>query len=306
MTQLERLIHGSLMDQVDEDKGNDLPGGGPDETGGEEDKEVKAEVVVEEEVEGEEKPEGDEPRIPKARFDQAVGKARAAEKAATERADKLEAELKAKGGVANLDKLETDIDKLEDQLEDAVKDGNVELKNRLRREIRAKTGQIAESKAAAYSQYATAVAVEQIRYDAYVERMETEHPELNPEGENFDEDMIDELMDYKTAFEAKGLSSSESLKKAIKAVYGTGAKPEVKAEPADKKEEAESKAEERKEAAVKKGLETKKAQPADTRKAGLDSDKGGKGKVVDASTLSDKDFDNLDEKEKARLRGDSL
>lgn len=273
----------------------------------------------------EEKPEpkDDEPRIPKSRFDQAVGKARAAEKAALERAEKLEAELATQKGTLDYDKIEGEIDALEDKLEEAIKDGNVEAKQRLRKEIRTKTAQMGEAKAAAYSQYATAVAVEQIRYDAAVERMEVEHPELNPDLDGFDETKVEEIMDYKSAFEAKGEASTVALKKALKAVYGNAApkvkekaddKPEAKKDDEDEdqpqakdlKEKADKEAADRKAAAVKKGIETKKAQPSNE-KAGIDSDKAGKtAKGADINKMSDADFDKLDEAEKKRMRGDDV
>lgn len=258
-----------------------------------------------------------EPRIPKSRFDQAVKKARDAEKAALEKAEKLEAELATKKGTVDYEKLEADIETLEDELEDAIKDGNIEAKKRLRKEIRAKNSAMAESKAAAYSQYATAVAIEQITYNAAVERMEAEHPELNPDIDAYDEDLAAEVVDYKTAFEAKGESSTVALKKAIKAVFGHAAPkaPEKKAEAKEEEDEtdkedlkkkADAAAAKRKEDAVKKGLDTKGKQPTNE-KAGIDSDKAGKsGKAVDVSKMSDKDFDKLEEDEKKRLRGDIL
>lgn len=253
--------------------------------------------------------------IPKARFDQAVNKARAAEKVERERADKLEAELQASKGTVDFEKLEKDIDGLEDKLEDAIKDGNVEAKQRIRREIRQKNSQMAEAKAAAYSQHATAVAVEQIRYDALVERMEAEHPELNPDLDTFDEDKVAAVMVYKSDAEAAGKSSTVALKQALQAVYGNAApkpvakKAEEKADEKgqeDLKKKADDTAADRKEAAVKKGLDTKGKQPSNE-KAGIDSDKAGKsGKSVDIVKMSDKDFEKLEEDEIKRLRGDNV
>lgn len=255
--------------------------------------------------------------IPKARFDQAVGKARAAEKVAQEKADKLEAELAASRGTVDYEKVEAEIDALEDKLEEAIKDGNVEAKQRIRKEIRAKNGQLTEAKAAAYSQYATAVAVEQIRYDAAVERMEIEHPELNPDHDSYDAEKVAEVAEYKRDAEAAGKASTIALKQALKAVYGNAApkakekaddKPEAKKddkpEAKDLKEKADAEGAKRKEEAVKRGLDTKGKQPSND-KAGIDSDKAGKtAKSADVNKMSDKDFDKLDEEELKRLRGD--
>lgn len=310
-----------MADEI-EDRGDDVIAGDElGETGDLKDEgkeqEVKEPEVKEPEVKEPEAKDKDEGiTIPKARFDQAVNKARAAEKVERERADKLEAELQASKGTVDFEKLEKDVDDLEDKLEEAIKDGNIEAKQRIRREIRQKVGQMSEAKAAAYSQHATAVAVEQIRYDALVERMEVEHPELNPDlDDSFDEEKVAEVMDLKTGFEAKGESSTVALKKALKYVYGTAApKPaEKKAEekPDEKgqeelKKKAEDAAADRKEAAVKKSLDTKGKQPSNE-KAGIDSDKAGKsGKNVDVAKMTDKDFEKLEEAEIKRLRGDDV
>lgn len=259
----------------------------------------------------------DEPRIPKSRFDQAVKKARDAEAKANEKAEKLEAELAATKGSVDFAKLEAEIDTLEEELEEAIKDGNVEAKQRIRREIRAKNSQVAESKAAAYSMHATAVAVEQIKYDALVERMEVEHPELNPDAEDtFDADKVAEVWDLKTGFEAKGEASTAALKKALKYVYGQAKpaevkKPEEKADegkqaPDDLKKKADDEAARRKAEAIKKGLDVKDKQPSNE-KAGVDSNlKGKSGKDTDINKMSDKDFDKLDDAELKRLRGDNV
>lgn len=293
------------------DESGDTLGDGDGKVGVEEPKDEPKEEPKGDEPKDE--PKDDEPRIPKSRFDQAVAKARAAEKAQQERADKLEAELATRSGTVDYEKAEAKLDTLEEDLEKAIADGNVEAKVRLRKEIRQMNQQLAESRAAAYSQHATAVAVEQIRYDALVDRMETEHPELNPDNvDTFDETVVAEIMDYKSAFEAKGEASTVALKKALKAVYGTAKPAEKKEEPDEKdegdlKKKADDKAAVRKGEAVKKALDTKGKQPADTGKTGLDSDKAGKsGKSVDIDKMTDKDYDKLDEAEKRRLRGDEV
>lgn len=313
-----------MGDEIVVDRGDEITTGDePGDTGDLKTEGTEPEGKEPEGKEPEEKtepePKDDEPRIPKSRFDQAVGKARAAEKAAQEKATKLEAELAAARGTVDYDKVEVEIDKLEDDLEEAIKDGNVEAKQRIRKEIRAKNAQLGEAKAAAYSQYATAVAVEQIRYDAAVERMEVEHPELNPDFEDtLDTEKIEEIMDLKTSFEAKGESSTVALKKAIKYVYGTAApkakekaddKPEAKKDEKSQeslKEKADAEGAKRKEEAVKKSLEVKGKQPSNE-KAGIDSDKAGKtAKQADVTKMTDKDFDKLDDDELKRLRGDNV
>ena len=74
-----------------------------------------------------------------------------------------------------------------------------------------------------------------------------------------------------------------------------------------KAEKAAALASKRKEEAIAKALAEKKKQPADSKKTGLDSDKAGqKGKDKPVSKMSDKEWDDLSEDEKKRLRGDVI
>lgn len=250
--------------------------------------------------------------IPKERYDAAVKKAREETKKANERADELEAKLKARDGEAKTEEIEKQIDDLEEKLEKAIADGNAELKASYRKQIRGLQQDISDARAAAHAARATAVAVETMRYNALVNQLETEHPETNPEHESYDQEVVDELHEYKSAFEAKGYSSSDALTKAMKAVFKGGPAPEPKK--ADKDADAEAKAQKAKDEAAKraeearkKGHDTKSKQPADTKAVGEDSDKGGKrGGKLDIEKMTDKDFDKLTDEELKALRGDDV
>lgn len=310
MTNLEKLLHRGYFDEKDED-GSDLSGS---ESRGDN---LDAESDQKDDVEGkgvdkkDDAGEGEEKddkaiTIPKDRFDKAVGKARAEAAAAAKRADELQAKLDAQNGTADAAKIEAKLDKLEDDLEAAIADGNVEAKKRIRAEIRAANQQLAEGRAAAHATRASAVAIEQIRYDALIDRLEAEHPELNPEDDSYSEEIVTELWDIKEAFEAKGASSSEALKKAIK-VYYKGSPAPAKEDKEDKGDDkGDDEAAKRREAAIKKALETKKKQPSDTKKVGLDSDGAGKkDDKIDLTKLSDAEFDKLTPEQIKAARGDS-
>lgn len=296
------------------DRGDELESG----SGGASDKaDVKVDDKVDTKVEeekvvdkGEDKGEEEEkdPKakltIPKAVFDERIKKVREREEVANRRAEEAEAKLKAQAGDIDVAKIDAEIDELEEKLEKAVADNNPELKKQYRTEIRAKVQAIAEARASVQAQYQSAVAIEQIRYDAAVSRMEMEHPEMNPDNdETYSQEAIDELTDLKEAYEAKGDSSTVALNKALRVIY-KGAKPPEKE---DKKEDAEKKGEARTEAAVKAGLEAKKKQPSSA-KVGLASDKAGKAgdAAKDVLKMSDKEFDKLDKDALAKARGDDF
>lgn len=274
---------------------------------------VAAEAKAKDEADKKAADEKKDHMIPKTRFDEAVKKAREERDAAAKKVEELEAQLKASQGEVDLKKISTEIDALEEELEKALADNNIEAKKRLRAEIRDKNQQIAEARAAQHAARATAMAIEKITYDTLVRQLEAEHPELNPEHADYNEDSALEILELKDAYEKAGHGSTAALEKAIKVVYkGAKAPPKkeskeeddtkAKAE-ADAKAKAEAEAEKRKAEAVKRGLEKKDEQPASAK--GGDSDKNGKtGSAADAAKMSDKDFDKLTDEEIRKARGD--
>jgi hypothetical protein len=202
----------------------------------------------------------------------------------------------------------------------ALDDGDTKKAAELLNEVRRLDRQVAaieSSEAAARSQ---AIAVEQVRLDMLIDSLEEKYPQLRQDADEYDEDLVDEIQDLRTAFEATGMASSAALRKAVKyalrdADTGVSAKEidkDVDAaakdadKEADKAEKAEQRGRERKAEAVKRNLKMAGKQPADTGKApGLDSQKlggGVDGKSVPA--MSEEDFDALPESKKAQLRGD--
>jgi hypothetical protein len=44
---------------------------------------------------------------------------------------------------------------------------------------------------------ARAIAVEQVRLDLMVERLEQEYPQINPDADEYDQDLVDEVMELR-------------------------------------------------------------------------------------------------------------
>lgn len=255
--------------------------------------------------------------IPKSRFDEATKKERARAEAAEARAAALEAEAAKRAVKLDLAKIEGEIDALEDALEAKMVEGTPAERKELRKQIRVKQEQVAEARADARHMQTAAIAIEQTRYDAVVERLEEKYEFLNFDNkEAFDEELASEVMDLKTAYEATGLGSAAALKKAVSTL---GHKLEAKVEAAKPKQKAEEKgAEEKDPAAAKKIKEAEETAAAARRAAavgkGLEAKEklppppAGKAdrttKEVDVTRLSDADFDKLSDEEKKRLRGD--
>ncbi len=254
--------------------------------------------------------------IPKARFDEAVSKEREKAKAAEQRAKDLEAKLAKQEEGLSAEKIGQELDALEDKLDAAIADNDEAAKKAIRAEIRAKNRELVQAEARRQGAYATAVAVEQVHYNALVAQLEATHPEVNPDSDQYDADVETELAELKAAYEATGMGSTDALKKAAKYIFKT-APEEVKKEKAgekaseptdEEKKVAAEKAAKLREEAVKRGLEAKGKQPAASAdKVGKSADSRGESPdKPNVAKMSDKDFEKLTDEQKARMRGDFI
>lgn len=254
--------------------------------------------------------------IPKARFDEARRKDR-------ERIKELERQLAA-GQPARqappspqqrITSLEEQAAKLMEDHTKALDDGDTKKAAALLTQIRQIDRDIVRIESATTSARDREIAVEQVRLDMLIDSLEDKYPQLREGSDEYDEDLVEEIGDLRTAFEARGLSSSDALKRAVKYVLrdeGTSTRQvnadvEKAAEKADKAaDKAADVGRSRRAEAVRRNLETQRRQPADTHKApGLDSHKAGGGIDLESvASMSDKDFDALPEATLKKLRGD--
>lgn len=265
---------------------------------------LKADGTVDEEPAKEEVDEAPKGKkgpimVPKARLDEE-----------TRRRAELEARLKEAEGrnqAATADELaktvQENIDKMESQYADFIADGKKEDAARLRREIRAEEHKLFTMTSTAISGKAQQAAVEQVRVDMMVSQLEQAYPTLNPEHEEYSQDVVDEVLFLKASFEKNGLRPSEALAAAAKYAFRAAEAPAPEpAKPGLKKGAKEA---DRKEAATKKALEASDKQPAKTDEIGLDHDKAGGGVTAKAvEKMSEEEFNALPASVKARLRGD--
>lgn len=136
---------------------------------------------------------------------------------------------------------------------------------------------------------------ETIAYNAMVDQVELLVPELNPNDDDFDEELLEDVGDLVKTYEAKGIRPADALKKAVIRLVGKDAF-EV----------------------TKRDLKTEKVQPKKTdiaknvaaaKKTPPDAQRGVKKEEfteIDASKLSDEEFKALPESKKKQLRGDYL
>lgn len=302
------------------DRGDELPGATPpvdapkpaddpkpededslgDKVGEEEDEETEEERAAREaeEAEAEKKKRI---RIPKARFDDAMKKARSREQELLNQIEQLKAGQNQQQQQADLTKLQSSIEELQDKYEDLILDGKKDEARKVRKQLDAARDELVELKTTAKSEVARKAAIEELKYESTLANLEAQHPELNPDSELFDGEKVDEVVVLMEAFMARGFARPTALQKAAKYVLGEPAKGK------GSQEEAEVVRQRRAEEARKKAADANKRQPAPINKTGIDSDKGGGSpETVDVLRMSQEQFAKLDEATLARLRGDEV
>ena len=297
---LDNAGKGDKLDPDEDDKSKDKGDKADPDKEGEETAEEKAER---ERLEAEEEKKK-RIRIPKSRFDEALGKAKQREQALLDEIEKLKGGQQASATAKAVRDMRAKIDELQDKYEDLILDGKKEEARKVRRHVEALRDELSEYQTNTKSEAARKAAIDEMSYNAQLAGYEAKYPALNPEHEDFDEDKTDEVATLLNAFVKAGQKRADALAKAVK--YVLGAPPAAgKGDDGDKSKEL---ADQRAAEARKKAADANKKQPPNGKDVGLDSDKagGGKGGDVDVLRLSQDKFAKLDEETKAKLRGDTI
>lgn len=254
---------------------------------------------------------GKEASIPKSRFDEAVGKERAAREAAEERLAALQAQITQNTQRVDQANEITDLEakgaELTRQHGKLLIDGEEEKAAEVMNEIRKIDRQIVKLESSAEAGKQTAAVLEVDRYNLAVAQLEAQHPVLNPDSEMFDKYVASQVLSEQRELMAEfGLSSSKALIKAAGNVMqwyeNLGKKPEPEAKEPGLKAGKDRKAE-----SVEKNIDASKRQPASTKDAGIDSDKvGATSSLPDISQMTQEELDALPKATVARMRGDFL
>lgn len=271
-------------------------------------KEKEPEAEPEVEVEDDDKKAKKDTRIPLSRHKEILEREREARTAL----ERQLAQFQHGDQIANVNeeitKLENSVLSLEKDYAQQLTDGDIDKATATMAKIRAAERNMAEAKSDMKIQAAESRAIERTRYVTALERIENAYPVLNEDHDDFDKDLMSEVIDLKDAYQLKGLTPTLAMQKAVKMLVeprtsrqeiATSSVPRVSAGDvaADRKKDAVS----RTSAAVSKT-------PPSLKDVGKDSDKLGGGRV-DANAvmnMSQKEFAALDEKTLAQMRGDTL
>jgi len=286
---------------------------------GEEEEAADVNAKDDEETEGEEEkksePESKESRdrrirIPKWRLDEAVSRGRAREEQLNARIQALEAESAAaaqttqKAGEvrSEVETLESQIADLDDKYDSFIADGEKEKAATVRRERRL----VERALQTAESEYFSAAAKEQAKaefyYEAALKAVEATYVELNPENEEFDAELAEDVAGMRDALVSRGVTPATALERAVHRVLG------APKEPAPREKTATNGTKATRDAAAKSAAAKAAAgSPPRTDGIGKDSDQVGAGLDKASVLLMNQDeFAKLSDDKKAELRGDVM
>lgn len=251
-------------------------------------------------------------RIPASRHKEILEKER--EKSRNDRAV-LERELaKYKQGevIADTNKeiteSETELSKLETEYAKHITDGEAAKAAELMTKIRKLERGIISKQAEVNTAAAEARAVERVRFDTTVDRIEEAYPQLKEGSDEYDKDKVAEVLELQRGFQSQGYTPSQALQRAVKYVMPKAeTREQERALTNEARVDAAEVEKERKKAAAAKTADATGKQPPSTAKVGLDSDKAGGGISAKAVLkMSQDEFSKLDEATLAKMRGDVI
>ena len=254
-----------------------------------------------------------EPRIPLSRHKQLLEQERARTAEATNRMAEALKTGNREQVQADTAKDEAKIGELEEKYNKHLADGEVKEATALMKEIRTIERGISDRTRREEIAAVEERTVERMRFDTTVSQLEAAYPQINPDHESYDTEVVKEVLEMQGAWVKTGLLPSLALQKAVKYVLKPATAAQVVATELKKEDDAADAkdpdgAAERKAAATAKAVDAANKQPANVAKIGLDSDKAGGG-AVDAKAvmkMSQADFAKLGEEELSKLRGDAL
>jgi len=234
----------------------------------------------------------DDPMIPKSRYDSAARRAKTAEDALAKTQRELEQVNKTTdttgGDPKTVADFEAKIDEIDTKIEEARKDGDTDAVVRLNKEQRTYERSMYSQIAREEATGAGNAAQQAVAFDTLVDKLEQDYPVFNQDSKDFDQDLVNEVLDMHEAFVAKGDAPAVAMAKAVGYILPP------------------------KETSNKRNTDTAKNLDAAKRQApgmggtGAGSDAGGdSGDGGDVGGMTQKEFDAMPDETKKRLRGDS-
>ena len=253
------------------------------------------EEVDDEKPAEEEETQKDEKWIPKTRFDDVNQRRKEAEQrlAALER--QAQNEGKAGPETSRISEIQQELTTLDKKINEAILEADADKLAELRTQERKLNQEAMEFQL----KTVTTQAVSEARYDAFLDKVEADFPEYNPEHESYNDELVTETLELQQAFMAKGQSKMDALTRAIRYVRPQYIREDEPAEKPSLRGKPPARDTSTKKARNQKVAKSQPKSPP-SRTSKLDSSED-----IDVYNFNDPDdISKLSEKELARLSGD--
>ena len=230
------------------------------------------------------------------------------------RREELEAQLQQSRAGQEVVKVNDSLEKIEDTLvtmeekyNDLLAEGDTKGAAALMTQIRRKNAELNALAAQHRDAEVMARAVEKVRYDEALDRIEEAFPELDPDADEYDSEIFQDVVDLMQAGRARGLSPTKALQRAVQRVMGVDTAAQKRAVTATPRVNEDNVASRRRGDAVKRNIDAARRTPPATHRVGAGNDAAGGALTAKAVMQMDEDeFAKLSDKDLARLRGDIL
>lgn len=230
------------------------------------------------------------------------------------RREELEAQLSQSRAGQQMAQANEDLSRVEDELvameakyNDLLAEGDTQTAAQLMTQIRRKNAELSSITAAHRDAEVMARAVEKVRFDEALDRIEEAYPELDPESGDYDEDTYQDVYDLMMAGRQRGLSATKALQRAVARVMGAETTAQKRATTATPRVDENDVASRRRGEAVRRNLDAARRTPPATHRISANNDAAGGALTAKAvMSMSEDDFEKLSDKDLARLRGDVL
>lgn len=179
---------------------------------------VRKELGGDEEGGAGKKDEEEQPRqrrenlVPQSRVNEMVGRARARAEQLEGRVAELENQLE-QGADLDFEEVEKELDKLEQQYVKLAREPDKEGEAlTLRRQIRQMERRVVNMQAAYFANNTSAEAVNRLQVDGVIDELEATYAFLDPrDKENYDPDIVAEILQYQKGFVASGIPPHQAM-----------------------------------------------------------------------------------------------
>lgn len=194
--------------------------------------------------------------------------------------------------------LESKLDKLYEDVEEARAKGETKEAARLQRELDKLKDGMTRAQAQAIATREAVRAADTRAFNSLVKELESLDPRFDPESDDYDEDLIGDITDLVSTYESRGVAAPDALRKACKTILR---EDPFKRSRTDRQSDLRRQTrQEREEAARKKAVDTTKKQP-------VQKDNGAeRSRIIDVRSMKESDFDKLSDAELAKLDGSEI